>query len=72
MTTDKREVHSPKHACSILVTEDGMVMEVRAEQPQKQYFPKTVTEEGIIVLAHPATRVFVAVSTIALQFSLES
>ena len=45
---------------------------VRAEQPWNAYRPMLVTELGIVVDWHPAIRVLVAVSIIALQLSRES
>ena len=36
--------YSPK-----LVTEDGILMDVREEQPKKQVTPKLVTEDGILM-----------------------
>ena len=48
-----------------------MVMEVKP-QAEKQRSPKLVTDSGIRVFSQPAISVFVDVSMIALQFSLES
>ena len=42
------------------------------EQPWKQKYPKLLTDDGIIVLRHPAIMVLVFVSMIALQLSRES
>ena len=56
----------------MLVTELGRVMEVREEQPENAYSPMLVTELRIMVDWHPAIRVLVAVSIMALQFSRES
>ena len=56
----------------MLVTELGMLMDVREEQPLNALSPMLVTELGIVVDWHPAIRVLVAVSIIALQFSRES
>ena len=55
-----------------LVTELGIVTEVKPVQPKKHLFPKLVTELGIVVFLQPAIIVFEEVSKIALQFSLES
>ena len=41
--------HLTKHSFPKLVTEDGIVMDVREEQNLKQLFPKLVTEEGIVM-----------------------
>ena len=46
-----------------------MLIEVRVEQYQNADSPMVVIVLGIIVFLHPATRVLVAVSTIALQLS---
>ena len=51
----------------MLVTELGMVSEVRPLQPEKASLPMLVTELGITVFWHPAIRVLEAVSIIALQ-----
>ena len=56
----------------MLVTELGIVMEVRAEQTLNAPSPMLVTELGMVVDWHPAIRVLEAVSIIALQFSRES
>ena len=55
-----------------LVTELGIVIEVKPAQPLKHQVPKLVTELGIVVFLQPAIIVFEEVSIIALQFSLES
>ena len=55
-----------------LVTELGIVIEVKPVQSSKQDLPKLVTELGIVVFLQPAIIVFEEVSIIALQFSLES
>jgi len=55
-----------------VVTELGISMLVRLEQPSKAYLPMLVTELGILVFLHPTIKVFVAVSMIALQFPRES
>ena len=56
----------------MLVTLLGIDIEVRPEQPKKALFPILATLLGIIVFLHPAIKVFVAVSIIALQLSRES
>ena len=55
----------------MLVTELGMVTEVREVQPLNAPFPMLVTELGMVVDWHPAIRVLEAVSIMALQFSRE-
>ena len=54
------------------MTELGIVMLVKPEQPKKQPSPKLMTELGIVVFLQPLNIVFVAVSMMALQFSRES
>ena len=56
----------------MLVTELGIVIEVKPEQPKKAHSPMLVTELGMTVFLHPAISVPVAVSIIALQLFLES
>ena len=56
----------------MLVTELGMVREVREEQSRNALYPMLVTELGMVVDWHPAIRVLEAVSIMALQFSRES
>ena len=56
----------------MLVTELGRVMEVRDSQLKNALSPMLVTELGMVVDWHPAIRVLVAVSIIALQLSRES
>ena len=56
----------------MLVTELGMITEVREEQYSNARSPMLVTELGMVVDWHPAIRVLEAVSIIALQFSRES
>ena len=65
-------MQSSKQEPPKLVTELGIVIEVKPEQPEKHCFPKLVTELGIVVFLQPAIIVFEEVSIIALQFSLES
>ena len=62
----------PKQKFPKLVTELGIVIEVKPMQSPKQEPPKLVTELGIVVFLQPAIIVFEEVSIIALQFSLES
>ena len=45
---------------------------VKPLQPEKAQSPMDVTELGMVVFLQPASKVFVAVSIIALQLSLES
>ena len=61
-----------KQDCPKLVTELGIVIEVKPVQTAKQEPPKLVTELGIVVFLQPTIIVFEEVSIIALQFSLES
>ena len=56
----------------MLVTELGMVTEVREEQAWNASSPMLVTEWGMVVDWHPAISVLEAVSIMALQFSRES
>ena len=56
----------------MLVTLLGITTEVKLEQYRKALDPMLVTLLGIVVLLHPAINVFVWVSIIALQLSLES
>ena len=65
-------MHKEKQDFPKLVTELGIVIEVKPLQPEKQELPKLVTELGIVVFLQPAIIVFEEVSIIALQFSLES
>ena len=53
----------------MLVTLLGIVMLSRLLQPMNALLPMLVTLLGIMVFLHPAIRVFVAVSIIALQLS---
>ena len=45
--------HKLKQPSPKLITEDGMLMDVREEQSLKQLFPKLVTDDGMIVFLHP-------------------
>ena len=56
----------------MLVTELGMVMEVRPLQPLKASLPMLVTELGMVVFLHPAINSLVEVSIMALQLLRES
>ena len=56
----------------ILVTELGMVTEVKPVQLSKAWSPILVTELGINELLHPFIKVFDFVLIIALQLFLES
>ena len=56
----------------MLVTLFGIVMEVRAEQPENAPSPMLATLLGITVFLHPASKVFVSVTIIALQLFRES
>ena len=49
-----------------------MVIDVKLKHPLKHFSPKLVTELGMVLFLQPAISLFVAVSMIALQFSLES
>ena len=51
----------------MLVTEFGMVMLVNPLQPENAELPMLVIEFGIMVFLHPAIKVLVCVSIIALQ-----
>ena len=57
---------------SILVTPEGMMIEVSSEKLLNALLPILVTVLGIIVLLQPRISVFVAVSMMALQLSRES
>lgn len=69
---DVRDEQPSNAPFPMLVTELGMVMEVREEQPSNALLPMRVTELGMMVDWHPAIRVLVDVSIMALQFSRES
>ena len=56
----------------MLVTESGMVMLVKALQPENADHPMLVTESGITVFSLPAISVLSAVLMIALQLFLLS
>ena len=56
----------------MLVTELGIVIEVKPKQRAKAPSPMLVTELGMTVFLHHAISVPVAVSMIALQLFLES
>ena len=55
------KVQRQKQACPKLLTELGMVMEVKLLQPEKQPSPKLVTELGIWLFLHPAINSLVEV-----------
>ena len=38
-----------KHLSPKLVMDDGMVIEVNLQQPEKQPIPKLVTDEGMVI-----------------------
>ena len=61
-----------KSSPPMLVTELGMLTEVRLEQLAKASSPMVVTPTGIVVFMQPLISVFDAVSIIALLFSRES
>ena len=54
------------------MTELGISIEVKPLQKEKAEFPIEMTEFGIYEFLHPVCNVFVAVSIMALQLSLES
>ena len=56
----------------ILVTLLGIVTEERPVQPKNAEFPILVTLLGMVVFLQPITKELLAVSIMALQFSLES
>ena len=72
ITIDVRLEQFWKAYSPMLVTLLGIVMEVRPEQYSKAPSPMLVTLLGITVFLHPITRVFVAVSIMALQLFLLS
>ena len=72
MVIEVRPVQNEKACSPMLVTLEGMVIEVRPLQNEKAYEPMVVTVVGITVFLHPTTRVFDAVSTMALQLFRES
>jgi len=43
------ETHSPKAYFSIDLTDEGMVMDVKDEQPLKAYSPIVVTDDGMVM-----------------------
>ena len=72
IVTDVRLLHLEKAASSMLVTLLGMVTDVRPLQSEKAPSPMLVTLSGIAVFLHPLIKVFVDISIIELQLSLES
>ena len=67
-----RPKHQENAASPIEVTELGISMLVRPEHPSNAELPIEVTELGITVFLQPAINLLLAVSIMALQFSLES
>ena len=72
MITEIKPSQAQKAYSPMLVTEFGMVMEVKPEQPKKAPVPMLVTELGIMVFLHPAIKVLLLFSIMALQSSRES
>ena len=72
IVTEVKPEHSEKAYSPMLVTEFGMVMEVKPEQPKKAPVPMLVTELGIMVFLHPAIKVLLLFSIMALLSSRES
>ena len=72
MVTLVKPLQLAKAQLPMEVTELGMVTLVKPLQPLKALSPIEVTELGMVVFLQPASKVFVAVSIIALQLSLES
>ena len=64
-----KPLHPLKAEYPIEVMELGMVIEVRAVQPENAYPSIFVTELGITVFRHPAISLLVDVSIMALQLS---
>ena len=64
-------LHSPNASSPIEITELGIIIYVK-NWPVNAYFSIEVTKLGIIVFLQPYNNLFVAVSIIALQLSLES
>ena len=62
----------PKASSTIVVTELGIMIEVRLEQFQNALTPILVTEFGIIEFIHPVIKVLDFVSIMALQLFLLS
>ncbi len=72
MVMDVSPLQLAKAWLLMLVTLFGMVMEVSPLQPEKAEMPMLATPLGMVVFLQPATKVFVAVSIIALQSLRES
>ena len=72
MVMEVKPEQSSKASISILVTEFGMVMEVKPVHLLKAQTPILVTELGIMVFLHPAIKVLLLFSIMALQSSRES
>ena len=56
----------------IAVTESGIVTDLKPKQPAKALSPIAIIELDITVFLHPTINLFVVVSMMALQLSLES
>ena len=67
-----KEGQSENASSPMVVTELGIMMEVRLEQPENALSPMEVTELGMAVFMQPAINVLVAVSIMALQLLRES
>ena len=72
ITTEVKPLQPLNADCPMLVTLEGISTDVKALQPENAYSPMLVTLEVILVFLHPAIKVFVAVSIIALQLFRES
>lgn len=70
--TDSRFSQLSNANLSIAVTLSGISIEVSPRQPRNAHSPIVVTPYGILVVWQPCTRVFEALSIIALQLFLES
>lgn len=67
MTIDVRLLHFSKAPDPILVTDGGMVIDIKSWQFENAYAAKLVTVLGMTVFLQPTIRVLVAVSIMALQ-----
>ena len=72
MITEIKPSQAQKAYSPMLVTDLPIVTEVKPEQPSKAYFPIFVTELGIMVFLHPAIKVLLLFSIMALLSSRES
>ena len=72
MSMEASLVQNLKALPSMLVTLDGMSIEVRLERPWNASYPNFVTELGITVFLQPNLSVLDDVSIIALQLFRES